>query len=64
MDEYLARPPIVARRVWVVETLAAIKASDAGRMEWVREIGGADFLEGSRSVGGLLRAALSSLAGF
>jgi hypothetical protein len=33
------------------------QASDTGGMERVREIGGADFLEGSRPGGGLLRTA-------
>jgi DNA-binding XRE family transcriptional regulator len=76
MDEYLAHPPIVARRVWVVEPLAAIKASDASRMERIGEIGGADFLEGLRSrdgraaptprrwLGGLPRDSLAALHRF
>jgi hypothetical protein len=43
----LACPLIVARPVRVVEALALCPhPRDAGRMERVREIGGADFLEG------------------
>jgi hypothetical protein len=34
MDEHLARPAIVARPVRVIETLAALKAGDARRMEY------------------------------
>jgi hypothetical protein len=48
MDEYLACPSIVARPVGVVKTLATVQPGDAYRMERVREIGGADLLEGSR----------------
>jgi hypothetical protein len=59
MDEYLTRPPIVARAVRVVETLALCPhPRDAGRVKRVREIGGLHFLERSRLGGGLLRAAL------
>ena len=57
MDEYLACPSIVARPVGVVEPLATVQPGDACRMEWVREIGGADLLEGSRPRGGAVRAA-------
>ena len=44
----------------IIETLAPVQAGDAGGMEWVLEIGGHDFFQGSRSGGGLFRAASCS----
>jgi hypothetical protein len=62
MDEHLARPAIVARAIRVIETLANCPhPRDARRMERVREIGVADFLEGSRADGGLLCAPAADL---
>jgi hypothetical protein len=57
MHAHFAHQWVVARCRSIVETLAAAQSADAGRMEAIGEIGGVDFLEGSRASGGLLRVA-------